>query len=134
MLKKDRIYTDMQKAFLEAMRDPDNAGNIRHCMNLAGYAKNSPTGQVVGPLQDELVAIAKELMASHSIKATFSLISVLDSPALPGAANVINAAKQVLDRANVVQKQEEVKLDVGKGIIILPAKGGVIDSAETVAD
>lgn len=126
MLDKKRIYTDKQKAFLEAMRDPDNGGNVRACMNLAGYHKNAPMGEVTASLSTELVAIAKDLMATHSIKATLSLFSVLDDPAMLGAGNVINAAKQILDRADVQHKEAEIKVGLGEGIVILPAKGAAV--------
>lgn len=135
MLDKKRIYTDQQKAFLNAMSDPDNGGNVRRCMDLAGYAKNSPMSSVTRSLKDELIAIAKDLMASHSIKATLSLFSVIDNPSQLGAANAINAAKQVLDRSNIVQEETNIKVNVGEGLVILPAKdiGAKVES-DTVGE
>lgn len=133
MLKKDRIYTDQQKAFLEAMRDPSNLGDVRRCMTIAGYSPNSPTSFVTSSLKEELVELAREIMASGAVKATFGLFSVLDNPSMLGASSKLKAASQILDRANVVTQEQDVKVNVGGGIVIMPAKGS-IKSLESTDD
>jgi hypothetical protein len=111
----------MQEAFLEALCG-EARGNIREAMNMAGYSPNTRISEVVGPLRDEIVNRASDLLAMNAPRATFSMIDVLHDPGAMGARNAVAAATQILDRAGLVKKEQvEIKGPEG-GIFILPPK------------
>mgnify|MGYP000990772506 CR=1 FL=1 len=129
MSKKDKVYTDQQRLFLDAL--PSCKGNIRAAMNIAGYSENTPERYMIEALHEEMVEIANKLLAANSIKAAQGLVDVIDNEGKSlGASNVINAAKQILDRAGVVQKDASVNVKVGGGLLILPAKKESDDDGE----
>ena len=121
-LKPDKQYTEKQLAFLEAMAN-EAKGNIRVAANMAGYSSETAIGRdVVSPLQDELIALANNVLATHSVQAAFGLTGVLDDPTALGAKNAVTAASQILDRVGIVKKEKiEVSTD-GQGVFILPPK------------
>ncbi len=124
-MKKEREYTEMQKAFLSALADRSNKGNIRACMRIAGFSDNTPISMIISSLHEEMTDIAKKLIAAAAPQATFSLLDVLDgeSKSISGNREVLDAAKSILDRAGVVKKDtDSLEVKVGSGIIILPAK------------
>ena len=91
-------------------------------MNMAGYSPNTRISEVVGPLRDEIVNRASDLLAMNAPRATFSMIDVLHDPGAMGARNAVAAATQILDRAGLVKKEQvEIKGPEG-GIFILPPK------------
>lgn len=117
----EKKYTEMQEAFLEALCG-EARGNIREAMNMAGYSPNTRINEVVGPLRDEIVNRASDLLAMNAPRATFSMIDVLHDPGAMGARNAVAAATQILDRAGLVKKEQvEIKGPEG-GIFILPPK------------
>ena len=117
----EKKYTEMQEAFLEALCG-EARGNIREAMNMAGYSPNTRINEVVGPLRDEIVSRASDLLAMNAPRATFSMIDVLHDPGAMGARNAVAAATQILERAGLVKKEQvEIKGPEG-GIFILPPK------------
>jgi hypothetical protein len=113
--------TDKQAAFLEALLG-EARGNIRAAMDMAGYAKNTKTTEVVGPLKEEITERAGMMLAMNAPKAAFGIVDVLDDPSALGARNAISAAREVLDRTGLVKKEQvEVSGNSG-GIFILPPK------------
>lgn len=113
--------TDKQAAFLEALLG-EARGNIRAAMDMAGYAKNTKTTEVVGPLKEEITERAGMMLAMNAPKAAFGIVDVLDDPSALGARNAISAAREVLDRTGLVKKKQvEVSGNTG-GIFILPPK------------
>ena len=113
--------TDKQAAFLEALLG-EARGNIQAAMDIAGYAKNTKTTEVVGPLKEEITERAGMMLAMNAPKAAFGIIDVLDDPSALGVRNVISAAREVLDRTDLVKKEQvEVSGNAG-GIFILPPK------------
>ena len=117
----EKKYTEMQEAFLDALCG-EARGNIREAMNMAGYSPNTRINEVVGPLRDEIVNRASDLLAMNAPRATFSMIDVLHDPGAMGARNAAAAATQILDRAGLVKKEQvEIKGPEG-GIFILPPK------------
>ena len=121
--------TDKQAAFLEALLG-EARGNIRAAMDIAGYAKNTKTTEVVGPLKEEITERAGMMLAMNAPKAAFGIIDVLDDPSALGVRNVISAAREVLDRTDLVKKEQvEVSGNAG-GIFILPPKTANDDMAE----
>lgn len=128
MTKKKRELTDLQKRLLTALADPENKGNIRHCMRLAGYNDNTQVSDVLDSLHEEMVEVANRMLASGSVRAALELIGVFDDPNEMGVRNKLTAAKEILDRAGVKSKENDGNVTVntnGGGIIILPAKGSM---------
>lgn len=123
MTNKPKELTTLERTFLEHLFG-EAQGNFSKALKLAGYADTISASQIRRQLRDEIVEAAKEYMSGAAVKAIFATEDVLDSPNQLGAANKIKAANSILDRAGMTgPKDGEVKLDVGKGIIILPAKG-----------
>ena len=121
--------TDKQAAFLEALLG-EARGNIQAAMDIAGYAKNTKTTEVVGPLKEEITERAGMMLAMNAPKAAYGIIDVLDDPSALGVRNVISAAREVLDRTDLVKKEQvEVSGNAG-GIFILPPKTANDDVAE----
>lgn len=120
--EKKKELTEQQKLFLQHLSNPENKGNLRLCMELAGFSKHTPIIYVIRQLKDEIIEVAKELMAAASIQATMSVIGVMTDPKALESRTVLSAAKEVLDRAGVV-KQEDSAINVPKGgVVLLPAK------------
>lgn len=123
MLKKGKNYTDLQRAFLDALFDPVHKGNIRKAMNAAGYSSNTLVSEVINALRDEIVDASKAILALHAPAASHQLGDILVDPDKLGAGNIIKAANSILDR--IVSKPEDGSLTVkteGDAYIILPAK------------
>jgi hypothetical protein len=121
MVKKDRVYTDQQRLFLDALIPCQ--GDIRAAMNIAGYSGQTAERYVIEPLYNEIVELTNKFLAGNAMKAAFGIHDVLTNGAQAGAANKLNAAKEILDRGGVTKKgSEEIKVPVGHGILILPAK------------
>ena len=122
-MKKDKKYTDMEVAFLNALSSKECNGNIRMAMRTAGYSDTTTVGVIMGQLKEEIIEVAQNLLASYSIKAVLALEDTLDNSAQLGAANKIKAAKELLDRAGLVKPETDINLKIPEtGIIILPAK------------
>ena len=112
--------TDKQVAFLEALLG-EARGNIQAAMDIAGYAKNTKTTEVVGPLKEEITERAGMMLAMNAPKAAFGIIDVLDDPSALGVPNVISAAREVLDRTDLVKKEQVgVSVNVGLFFILSP--------------
>lgn len=122
--KKKKELTDLQKKFLDCLMDDEHRGNIRKAMKTAGYADTVPSSSVLKSLHEEITELAKQTIAAHSGVAVFATLDILDNPAALGAANKLNAAKSILDRAGVHKKEDtDVNLKVPtNGLVILPAK------------
>lgn len=121
---KERELTDLQKKFLDVLMSDEARGDIRKAMRIAGYSDSTPTSLILSSLSDEIISVAKKVLASSSTQAVFATLDVLESPGALGAANKLKAAQILLDRAGVAQEKEEsVNLKVPSGgLIILPAK------------
>lgn len=121
MSKKDKVYTDQQKLFLDAL--PAVQGDLRKAMDIAGYSPLTPERYILDTLHEEIVEIANKMLAANAVKASMSLVEVINEKGnKQGHSNMINAAKQILDRAGVRAKDEQVNVKVGGGLLILPAK------------
>lgn len=120
---KKKEYTPMEKAFLLALADESNLGDIKRCMQIAGYSPNTSVGVIINQLHEEISEVASKIIAANSTKAALGIIGVLNDPATLNAKNTLAAAKEVLDRAGVAKKQEQETKGQEGGIVILPAKG-----------
>ena len=120
--KKEKVYTEKELLFLENLSGPAK-GDVKKAMELAGYADSISPSVLRKQLKDEILEIAKNLLASQTIKAVVSLEEVLDAPGAFGASNKVKAAKEILDRAGILHQPDELRLNLGgQGVIILPAK------------
>jgi hypothetical protein len=120
-MKPDRIYSDKQEAFLEAICG-EARGNIREAMRIAGYSPGTKVSEVVGPLREEIIERASLMLAMNAPKATFSIINVLDEPDALGARNAVSAAREILDRTGLVKKEQVEVQTSGGGLFVLPPK------------
>lgn len=123
--KKKRELTELQKNFLEHLKGSAK-GDISKAIELAGYSEHARPHEMVHALKDEIMQIAQELLAYNAVKAVHGLTDVLSNPSRLGSANVINAAKEILDRGGILKKGEDsgrvsIKAD---NVVILPPKQG----------
>jgi len=127
--KKEKVLTEKQQAFLKALGDPANRGDIRAAMDVAGYSKQTQPHEVLKNLADEVVEVANRLISGNAVKAVMGLVNVLDKPTTPGNKDVIAAAKELLDRAGVLKKGGDALgsggIKVENAVFILPAKESV---------
>jgi hypothetical protein len=127
----DKKYNDQQLLFLGYLGS-EAKGDIDEAMKMAGYAPSSK-GHIVKTLKMEIIEVASDMLASNSIKAARSVVSLLDNPTNPGAVTILKAASAILDRAGVGGSGDvTVKVPQG-GLIILPAKGArpVVEEKES---
>lgn len=113
--------TEKQEAFLDALLNECN-GNVKAAMLAAGYSPSTKTFEVVEPLKDEIIARTKTFLASNAPKAMLSMVEVLHDPNALGNKNKINAAKDIMDRAGLMKKDEADVGNAANVMFILPAK------------
>lgn len=119
--EKKKELTDRQKALIDAIMG-EAKGDIRKAMAIAGYSPNTNTMEAIKPIRDEVKEAAEMVIAMNAPKAALGVVGVLDDPTALGAKNAVSAAKEVLDRAGVVKK-EQVEVSAPKGaMFILPPK------------
>lgn len=119
---KAREFTPLQKRFLEELRDPANKGDLRACAEAAGYPKGTRLDDVIRGVRDEILVIAKDILAENAVKASMSLVRGIDSYLEPGVKDLAANAEKILDRVGIV-KGENVKVETTQGrIAILPAR------------
>lgn len=121
-------YTELQQKFLKAL--PTTGGNIRLAMRAAGYSEETHPNAVTTPLADEILEVAKNLLAGNAVFAAASLIEMIDQPSQVGANVKLNAIKDLLDRIGMIKEQKVEVSGEMQGVIILPAK----DPIPTVDD
>lgn len=121
---KLKTYTDMQRKFLLAL-ETSAKGNIREAMRQAGYSDNTASVDIIKTLKPEIIEIAETLLAANAVKAVIGLTDVLDKPGQLGASAAVAAAKEILDRAGMVKKEEgSTAIHARSVVFILPAKAG----------
>jgi hypothetical protein len=125
--KTNKELTNLQKNFLDALAGPAK-GNLRDAMRIAGYSDNTRLQEVVVNLRQEIIDIAEQLLALNAVKAVHGLSDVIDTPGRLGASNIVNAAKEILDRVGINKKtdgaQTVIKAD---NVVILPPKSTIQD-------
>lgn len=116
-----KVLAPRQEALLNALTG-EAMGDIRRAMDIAGYSKNTSIREAIKPIQDEVIAAAQMMMAINAPKAAAGMVGLLEDPNVLGARNLVQASKEILDRAGVVKREQlEVKGPEG-GIFILPPK------------
>jgi hypothetical protein len=118
---KIRELTEKQKLFLKVLMN-EAKGNIRKALDLAGYEATTPS-EIIKSLGQEIRQLAEDTLSSHAPAASLAMVESLFDPNAAGVPSKIKAAQDILDRVGVVKKTEqEVKLNTGAGLVILPAK------------
>jgi hypothetical protein len=113
--------SDKQTALIAALGG-EAGGNIRRAMDMAGYSKHTRPDDAIKPIRDEVIDSASTLLAMNAHKAALGLVGIIDDPSALGARNVVSAAKEVLDRAGVIRR-EQIEMKVPDGaVFILPPK------------
>ena len=108
---------DFHKALLGEAR-----GHIRAAMDLAGYSRTTKTAEVVGPFKEKIKERAGMMLAMNASKAAFGIVDVLDDLSAIGARDAISAAREVLDRTGLVEKEQVEVTANSVGMFILPPK------------
>ena len=120
-MEHDRKLTDKQQTFLNALAGAAK-GDIRQAMKLAGYADTTSVTDVINTLTDEIIEIGKKMLAANSVKAAVKMVGVLDDPSALGNDRLITAAKEILDRAGLVKKEQQTEIIKADNVYILPPK------------
>jgi len=119
---EEKVYTDKQNAFLEALLLKETRGSIRKAMDVAGYAKTTTINSMVESLGPEIHARANKILQMNAPKAAWGMVEVLDDPSAMGARNSIAAAAQIMDRTGLVKKEQVEVKNTGGAMFILPPK------------
>jgi len=116
-----RELTPLQTAFLNNLFTPECGGDYVKAKKAAGYSDNTPTQEVVASLKDEILEHTRNYIISRAPKAAVKIDKLLDSPETVGGANLLAAAKDILDRVGII-KPEKVLVDHSGGVLMLPPK------------
>jgi hypothetical protein len=121
--EKERVLSDKQKAFLDALWDDDVRGHPRKAMTRAGYSNTTKPSQIVRELKDEIIDATKDFIALTAPEAAHAEIDVMRSPAQRGANNKLAAADKLLEKAQIYKQQEiEVSVTENPALLVLPEK------------
>lgn len=114
--------TEAQEKFVNALLG-EAEGDIKEAARLAGVHPQYGY-QLVRVCKDDIIRRAEEVLALHAPKAALNLVNMLNGGSTtPGSKIRIEAAKQILDRAGVVKKDEvKVNIESDHALIIFPAK------------
>lgn len=112
--------TAMQQKFLDVLFE-DAQGDISKAKTLAGYARGTPSTDVIRGLKDEIVEATKLYMARNAPQAAIAVVSGIVDPTQLGIKEKLNAAKDLLDRSGII-KTERVQVHSSGGVMILPPK------------
>lgn len=111
--------TEKQAAFLDAL--------LEHRGSVPAACDACEISQVYGytlvkTLREEIIERAEEVLALQATRAAFRLQDGMENELGMGANNVIEAAKQILDRVGIVKKDKlEISGPTG-GIFLFPEK------------
>lgn len=120
LTEKQRNFLDL--LFTKAKGDPSKAAGM------AGYAPTTKLSDIVEPLTEEIVEGTRKYITLHGPQAAISLVGILNDPTQLGSKEVLNAAKDILDRGGI-KAPEKLEVSSGSPLFILPEKKE--DDAET---
>lgn len=125
--KKEREYTEGQKAFLDALFLPEIGGDYRKAMRHAGYSDYTAVSEVISSLSEEIKDRANKIILMNAPKAAVKMGELLENPSVNSGGTLLKVAQDVLDRAGVTKKSETTINDLKApgGVILLPPKGSV---------
>jgi uncharacterized membrane protein len=121
-MPEEKVYTDKQNAFLEALLLKEVKGSIRKAMDVAGYSATTSISSMLQSLGDEINERASRILAMNAPKAAWGMVEVLDDPGAMWARNSIAAAAQIMDRTGLVKKEQVEVKNTGGAMFILPPK------------
>lgn len=124
MTKKERVLTDQQKVFLDALFLPEVKGNLRKAMDVAGYSKNYQVAELIRGLKEEIMEATKMILAMKAPEASFKIGEVMDGAPIINIKEALRAAESILDRVGAVKPTgDNINVQVeGNGIVFLPVK------------
>lgn len=114
-------YTEKQTKFLAVLFEPGIDGDVAKAKRAAGYSENTSTSEVVASLKDEITEATRSYLVRKSPKAAVKIDTILDNPSSFGAATLLSAAKEILDRTGVVKPEKFIMDDVA-AVLLLPPK------------
>lgn len=122
-MKKDRVLTENQKAFLSALFG-EAEGDITVAKKLAGYSENVKNYEVVNSLVEEIRDLARKYLAMNAPRAAIEQVKVMLDPSQPNSNIKLKAIEGILDRVGVKSDSSgDVNLKVPQGgLFIMPAK------------
>ena len=121
-MPEESKLTTKQKLFLNALISEEAMGDLRTAMRLAGYSDNTKVAHTARELSNEIREATETLLAMYAPKAAYALTSILDNPDVLNARHIISAAKEVLDRTDLVKKERVEVTGNSGGVFILPPK------------
>lgn len=119
-MSEDKKLTDLQEKFLDALFG-EAKGNAHEAKDMAGYSKNTKLHEVTAGLENEIMARARKELSKSTAKAVFAMLEVLEGDYDIGSKDKMTAAKDILDRAGVV-KREQIEVTAKEPVFILPPK------------
>lgn len=123
-----KTLTEKQTAFLEALFGPAR-GDVRSAMDIAGYSENASSSTLVASLKDEILERSTNVLAATAPRAAMSFGDVINDPTLLGAKEMMQAAKEVLDRVGLVKVERvDHNISTPNGIFILPAPAPTVET------
>ena len=116
-----KTLSEREQLFLEALFG-EAKGDFKTAKSLAGYPSSFPDKTLAERLEDEIVEGTRLFLALNAPKAISELVTILvsDKPII-NAKDKLIAAKEILDRAGVIKKEEK-KVTYSGGVMLLPPK------------
>jgi hypothetical protein len=111
---------EREQYFLDVLFDLAD-GDFEYAMSLAGFPKNYPVSKLRRKLSKEIKQATKEYIVSQTPKAARGLMKVLTSPGTIGNKDILQAAKEILDRGDVNKSEDVIEIP-DNVIILLPPK------------
>lgn len=127
--------SEQQKTFVSVfLEEGKRTGNYAEAADkakeVAGYSPNTKFSHIIDSENVKnlfLEGVSVELLRIVP-KLLHRLEQVIDTPAMPGAKNIIAAAATLLDRGGVTKvEKSEVEVKVPDGVLILPPKNNHIE-------
>lgn len=135
---KKVALTNKQSAFVDILfSDEFMCGNmtIKEAGVRAGYLEDSPYAVLNSEkVVKEITKRTQEYIAINGPEAVGAMLNVMRDPSQLGAANKLNAAKEVLDRAGVV-KADRIEIEhkgIDAAMLILPPKRDLEDKGTEI--
>ena len=116
----EKTLTDKQELFLAALFG-EAKGNATEAKRIAGYSENTRVTDITKGLENEIMDRARKLLSQSTAQAVFTMLDAMTNDFELGVKEKMAAAKDVLDRAGVV-KREQIEVTAKEPVFILPAK------------
>lgn len=116
----EKTLTDKQELFLAALFG-EAKGNATEAKRIAGYSENTRVTDITKGLENEIMDRARKLLSQSTAQAVFTMLDAMTNDFEIGIKEKMAAAKDVLDRAGVV-KREQIEVTAKEPVFILPAK------------